>query len=70
MRLARALTAVLALVLVPALWVPGWTMLAFPTASLQRQGGDLFDDWQVCRTAISGEHGFFQEDYAGWSWPP
>lgn len=55
---------------VAAQLLPAWTMLASPAGSLRRSGGEVFDDWEVCRTRSSGEDGFFQEDYAGRYWPP
>ena len=68
MRLARALIALVAVVL--AQCVPVWTGLASPSASLHREGGEVFDDWGVCRTRCNGDDGFFQEVYADAYWPP
>jgi hypothetical protein len=33
---------------------------AFPSGDLQPRGGDLFDDWEICRTRAFGEDGFYQ----------
>jgi hypothetical protein len=33
---------------------------AFPSGDLQPRGGDLFDDWEICRTRALGEDGFYQ----------
>jgi hypothetical protein len=34
--------------------------LAVPTANFYKQGSEIFDDWDVCRTRAEGEDGFFQ----------
>ncbi len=68
MRLARAVIAVLVVLL--ALCVPLLSALASPSESLHREGDEVFDDWEVCRTRSSGEDGFFQEEYSDGYWPP
>jgi hypothetical protein len=68
MRLTRALIAGLAVILV--VFVPVGVSFATPTSSLDRENGDVFDDWRVCRTRCSGEDGFFQEIDSDPYWPP
>jgi hypothetical protein len=33
---------------------------AFPSGGFHAIGGDIFDDWEISRTAASGEDGFYQ----------
>jgi hypothetical protein len=33
---------------------------AIPSGDPQPRGGDLFDDWEICRTRAFGEDGFYQ----------
>ena len=33
---------------------------AFPSEGFQERGGDIFDDWEICRTRSFGEDGFYQ----------
>jgi hypothetical protein len=33
---------------------------AFPSAGFYEKGGDIFDDWEICRTTAFGEDGFYQ----------
>jgi len=33
---------------------------AFPSEGFQERGGDVFDDWEICRTRAFGEDGFYQ----------
>jgi hypothetical protein len=33
---------------------------AFPSAGFYEKGGNLFDDWEICRTKAFGEDGFYQ----------
>jgi predicted transglutaminase-like cysteine proteinase len=33
---------------------------AFPSEGFYQIGGDIFDDWEICRTAASDEDGFYQ----------
>lgn len=60
----------MAVVAALALCLPAWAALGFPSSSLQRARGEVFDDWEVCRTRSAGHDGFFQEHYAGTGWPP
>jgi hypothetical protein len=42
-----------------ALIIPAYT-LANPSENLYKAKGDVFDDWDVCRTRCTGQDGFFQ----------
>ena len=53
------LTLVILAVLVPA------SILAIPSAEFYQEGGEIFDDWDICRTNAAGEDGFFQVSAAG-----
>jgi len=53
------LTLVILVVLVPA------SILAIPSAEFYQEGGEIFDDWDICRTNAAGEDGFFQVSAAG-----
>jgi hypothetical protein len=33
---------------------------AFPSEGFYARGSDIFDDWEICRTAAFGEDGFYQ----------
>jgi len=33
---------------------------AFPSQGFYTRGGDIFDDWEICRTKAFGEDGFYQ----------
>jgi len=33
---------------------------AFPSKGFYERGGDIFDDWEICRTATFGEDGYYQ----------
>ncbi len=33
---------------------------AFPSEGFQERDGDVFDDWEICRTRAFGEDGFYQ----------
>lgn len=33
---------------------------AFPSEGFYERGGDIFDDWEICRTAAFGVDGFYQ----------
>ena len=47
------------LILVAAVTATGYAW-ATPSAGFQETNGEMFDDWQVCRTRVSGEDGFYQ----------
>lgn len=34
--------------------------VATPTGNYYKEGGDIFDDWDVCRTRANGQDGFFK----------
>jgi hypothetical protein len=38
----------------------GSYILATPSSELKEIDGDLFDDWQICRTRAQGKDGFYQ----------
>ena len=56
---AVVLTSAILAVLVPA------SILAIPSAEFYQEDGEIFDDWDVCRTDAAGEDGFFQVSAAG-----
>ncbi len=62
-RLARVLLCSLALILLCPLAV-----LSAPTGNFYLEGGEVFDDWDICRTRAYGEDGFFRFD--GYSFEP
>ncbi len=48
------LSIAILLAIIPAL------ALAVSSTDFYKQGGEVFDDWDVCRTRAAGEDGFFQ----------
>ena len=56
---AVVLTLAILAVLIPV------SILAIPSARFYQEGGDIFDDWDICRTDATGEDGFFQISAAG-----
>lgn len=38
---------------------------AFPSEGFHTRDGDIFDDWEICRTAAFGEDGFYQISKSG-----
>ena len=56
---AVALTLAILAVLIPA------SILAIPSAKFYQEGGEIFDDWDICRTDAVGEDGFFQISATG-----
>ena len=48
------LTLAILAVLIPA------SIVAIPSAKFYQEGGEIFDDWDICRTNAFGEDGFFQ----------
>jgi len=46
-------------VLVIGLTTTGYVS-ATPSANLESRNGDVFDDWEICRTRAFGEDGFYQ----------
>jgi len=49
----------LIVVLLAAVATAGYAS-AFPSEGFYQRGGDIFDDWEICRTTASGEDGFYQ----------
>ena len=49
----------LIVVLLAAVATAGYAS-AFPSEGFYQRGGDIFDDWEICRTAASGVDGFYQ----------
>ncbi|MGB5926473.1 MAG: transglutaminase domain-containing protein [Dehalococcoidia bacterium] len=56
---AIVLTSAILAVLVPA------SILAIPSAQFYQEAGEIFDDWDICRTDAAGEDGFFQISSTG-----
>jgi hypothetical protein len=55
----RAVLFCLTLVLLAGLGSASYAW-AFPSEGFQERGGDVFDDWEICRTRAFGEDGFYQ----------
>ncbi len=55
----KVLLSLLALVLVAGLAASDY-VLATPSAGFYEIDGEMFDDWQICRTRASGDDGFYQ----------
>jgi len=58
MKRARVLLGLI-VVLLAAVATAGYAS-AFPSEGLYERGGDIFDDWEICRTRSFGEDGFYQ----------
>jgi transglutaminase-like putative cysteine protease len=56
---AIVLTSAILAVLIPA------SILAIPSAEFYQEDGEIFDDWDICRTDAAGEDGFFQVSATG-----
>jgi hypothetical protein len=56
---ATALTLAILAVLMPA------SILAIPSAKFYQAGGEIFDDWDICRTDAAGGDGFFEISATG-----
>src|SRR4030042_892826 len=56
---AIVLASAILAVLVPA------SILAMPSAKFYQEDGEVFDDWDICRTNAAGEDGFFQVSATG-----
>ena len=56
---AVVLTLAILAALIPA------SILAIPSAEFYQEAGEIFDDWDICRTDASGEDGFFQISATG-----
>jgi hypothetical protein len=55
----RAVLFILILVFIAGLGSAGHAW-AFPSEGFQERGGEVFDDWEICRTRAFGEDGFYQ----------
>ena len=55
----KHLRLILLLAAIPVILLPAAT-LAIPSANFYEEQGEIFDDWDVCRTNAFGEYGFFQ----------
>jgi predicted transglutaminase-like cysteine proteinase len=49
----------LIVVLLAAVATAGYAW-AFPSEGFYTRGGDILDDWEICRTTTSGEDGYYQ----------
>lgn len=63
MKRAHALLGVIA-GLLAAVATVGYTS-GFPSEGFHTRGGDIFDDWEICRTAAFDEDGFYQVSETG-----
>ena len=52
-------SAAILLVIMPA------STLAISSTNFYKEGGEIFDDWDICRTDAGGEDGFFQVSTTG-----
>ena len=57
--MSKHLKAILFSVAILLVMVPA-SALAVSSTNFYKQGGEIFDDWDVCRTNAVGEDGFFQ----------
>lgn len=55
----KRLKVLLSLLLLGSLTATGYAW-ATPSTGFQEIDGELFDDWQVCRTRVFGDDGFYQ----------
>jgi predicted transglutaminase-like cysteine proteinase len=55
----RKLAIIIGLILVAGLLTAGYAW-ASPSESFSEKNGDVFDDWEVCRTRAFGTDGFYQ----------
>ncbi|MFC2002848.1 hypothetical protein ACFLV4_02735 [Chloroflexota bacterium] len=55
----KLLKVLLSLVLVTGLATTGYVW-AMPSSGFHEINGEVFDDWQVCRTRVFGDDGFYQ----------
>ena len=58
MKTARVLLSLI-VVLLAGVATAGYAS-AFPSEDFDERGGDIFDDWEICRTRAFGEDGFYQ----------
>jgi hypothetical protein len=55
----KHLRLILLFAAIPVMIVPAATF-AIPSTNFYEEQGEIFDDWDVCRTSAFGESGFFQ----------
>jgi hypothetical protein len=55
----RKIAIIIGLILFAGLLTAGYAW-ASPSESFSEKNGDVFDDWEVCRTRAFGEDGFYQ----------
>lgn len=56
----RRIGILIGLILLSGLLTAGYAWAA-PSESFNEVNGDVFDDWEICRTRAFGEDGFYQE---------
>ena len=61
MKTLKVLAVLFIVVLVQ--FLPAYVCLASPSGGLHREGDDVFDDWQVCRTRLDGADGYLQLEF-------
>jgi len=62
--MAKPLQAVLLLLAILMTIMPA-TALAVSSSNYYKEAGEVYDDWDICRTNCAGEDGFFQVSEAG-----
>jgi hypothetical protein len=60
----KHLKAIVIISVVLSILVPA-SILAVSSAKFYQEGGDVFDDWDICRTNAVGEDGFFRVSATG-----
>ena len=55
----RKIAIIIGLLLVAGLLTAGYAW-ASPSENFDEKNGDVFDDWEICRTRAFGEDGFYQ----------
>ena len=60
----KRIKVLLGLIFVVGLATTGYAF-AIPSAGFQDINGEIFDDWQICRTRAFGEDGFYQISETG-----
>ena len=56
----KLLPSILVAVAVILAWITPAPTLASPSESLRKENGEMFDEWDVCRTRCTGQDGFLQ----------
>jgi len=62
--MSKRVRAILLSVAILLLVMPA-SALAVPSTKFYEEGGEVFDDWGICRTNAAGEDGFFQVSGTG-----